>query len=128
MRAHIDDHKKLTQDNPSQHKRIANLEVLVEQKKEELQETVDLRAEGKGDEAIAIVLSDRGKNIMDNIRGVIKDMQIEEEALLEVRQAELSSTQNGVKTLILFGGLIGFFFALFASFFIIQGRNSNEST
>jgi len=111
--------KKLTEDNSSQQERIANLEILVEQKKAELQETVALRAEGRGEEAIAVVLSDRGKDIMDNIRVVIGEMEDEENELLEVREKELVNTQETTRTIILFGGLIGFFFALFAASFIL---------
>ena len=116
----INEVEQLTVDNPAQQERIVLLKDLVKQKENELRETVSLKSEGKSEEAIAIVLSDRGKDIMDNIRFLILDMQEEEERLLEVREKELNSTQIKAKTVLLFGSLIGFFFALFISFFIVQ--------
>lgn len=99
--------KKLTEDNQAQQDRIATLEILVEQKKEELQQTVDLKASGQDDEAIAVVLSDKGKDIMDEIRGLILIMQTEEEDLLLIRQAEATRAGKNTSTIILFGSVIG---------------------
>ena len=125
---HIDNVQQLTKDNQNQQKRVLVLRELVKQKKAELQETVDLQADDKSDEAIAIVLSDKGKDIMDNIRVVIREMRQEEERLHGIRDIELKNTQTFTKTILLFGSLIGFFFALFISFFMIQGKDPNEST
>ena len=41
---------------------------------QELSETVEL-ARGQADAALAIVLTDRGKNAMDRIRPVVEEMQ-----------------------------------------------------
>ena len=118
--------RELTADNPNQQKRIITLEKLVEEKRAELQETVNLRAEGKSEEAINIVLSDKGKNIMDNIRVVIKDMQNEENSLLAVRKEKFNEEEETIKTLLLFGSLIGIFFGLFGSLFVLRSKNPNE--
>ena len=120
--------KNLTNDNPNQQERIITLEQLVDAKKAELAETVDLKAQDRGEEAIVIVLSDKGKDIMDNIRVVIDEMKNEEQNLLVERQAELEVTQDTTKTILLYGSLVGVFFVLFVSFFIVKSSDPNEST
>ena len=124
----VDEVKTLTEDNPNQQERIIVLQELIEAKKEELQETVDLKEQGKGEEAIVIVLSDRGKDIMDDIRDVIREMKREEEGLLASRRAELEKTQDFTRTILLFGTLLGAFFTLFVSFFIVKSSDPDEST
>ena len=46
---------------------IGKLRPLIAAKMAELAQTVDLKRAGKSDEAMALVLSDRGKNVMDGI-------------------------------------------------------------
>ena len=110
--------RELTADNPNQQKRIITLEKLVEEKRAELQETVNLRAEGKSEEAINIVLSDKGKNIMDNIRVVIKDMQNEENSLLAVRKAEVADSEKVTTRAIIFGSTAGLLAAVYIALVI----------
>ena len=52
---------------------LAQLEPKIAAKVGELAETVALKRAGKADEALAIVLADRGKNNMDTIREILRD-------------------------------------------------------
>lgn len=84
----------LTSDNPGQQQRLTNLEPLVEAKLEELQETIDLRRNAGFEAALAVVLTDRGKIVMDQIRTLIGEMTQEEADLLIVRSEEAASTST----------------------------------
>ena len=73
--------KGLTSDNSVQQANIYKLESLVDDKFAELKETISIRKNNPNglEEARKIVLSDKGKNIMDEIRVLIDDMKSEEE-------------------------------------------------
>lgn len=105
--AEIDDIEELTLDNPKQQQKIVGLRLLVADKTEELQETVDLRSQGDFDAAVAIVLSDRGKDIMDNIRDLLGEMSNEENRLLEIRRGEADESQTATELIIILGSLMG---------------------
>jgi CheY-like chemotaxis protein/CHASE3 domain sensor protein len=80
--------RSLVADEPAQAHRLESLTVLASEKMQELTGTVDLRHAGQTDAAMQIVLSDRGKNIMDRIRALSDDMQNEERQLVGERAAE----------------------------------------
>ncbi|MCY7323708.1 MAG: CHASE3 domain-containing protein, partial [Phormidesmis sp. CAN_BIN36] len=81
----VRDVKQLTIDNPSQQRNLEALEPLVSNKLAELKETIDLR-QTKGLEATLVVIrSDRGKQLMDEIRRVIGEMEVKERTLLRQR-------------------------------------------
>jgi CheY-like chemotaxis protein/CHASE3 domain sensor protein len=77
----------LTDDNPAQRKRLDALQVLVTDKMQELVRTIDLRRAGKNDQAMAIILTDRGKNLMDSIREAVEQMATSERQLIAERTA-----------------------------------------
>jgi CHASE3 domain sensor protein len=81
----------LTGDNPAQHKRLEALQVLASDKMTELGETVALRRAGQTEQALAIVLTDRGKNQMDSIRSVVDEMTGSERQLISVRTTQWQS-------------------------------------
>ena len=58
----------LTAGNREQRQRLEQLRGLITAKLDELQRTVTLKRTGKGEEALEIVRSDRGKILMDRIR------------------------------------------------------------
>ena len=65
---HIDNLAHLTADNPVQQKNIADLRLLVSEKMDELSQTIELFRSGKPDDAKALVMSDKGLLIMDQLR------------------------------------------------------------
>src|SRR5476651_1528378 len=76
--------RSLTQDNPNQQRRLDALEPLIADKFAELKQTIDLRRDpAQGFEAARqVVVTDKGKGLMDDIRKVVQDMEAEENALL----------------------------------------------
>ena len=60
--------------DPTQRERFEALESLANDKMTELDQTVGLHRAGQADAALAIVLTDRGKNIMDQIRDAASDL------------------------------------------------------
>ncbi len=94
--------KELTADNPAQQRRLELMAPLVAAKLEELKDTIDLRR-GKGFEAARrVVISDKGKKAMDELRAVIRQMEDQEQELLIRRDEEArASAQNAVTTIIM---------------------------
>src|SRR6201992_1824195 len=113
----IDSVRKLVADSPEQRERIDRIDGLIKQKLTELQQTVELYQSGKSDEALSIVLSDRGKNVMDQLRTQIAAMSAAERTSLNARQEEWKGAASGtaevmivglgtILVLLLFGGVM----------------------
>jgi CheY-like chemotaxis protein/signal transduction histidine kinase/CHASE3 domain sensor protein len=66
--------QRADQSRPTQEK-VELLRTLTAQKLAELQETIDQRRAGNIKAAMAIVTTDRGKNLMDRIRATIEDLE-----------------------------------------------------
>ena len=78
--------RQLTSDNPIQQKNLDDLEPLVNAKFNELAQTVALEKNSDHDGALKIVMSDVGKNTMDQIRAMISSMHATERGLLQQRE------------------------------------------
>ena len=81
-----------TSDNPSQVQAVAELRRLAAEKLEELRQTLQFKRTGQDSEATALVMSDKGINLMGSIRDTIKRMQSEESRLLVERRHALDTT------------------------------------
>ena len=111
--------KELTADNPLQQSSIEALRPLIREKFEELKQTIDLRRGAGFEPARQVVLTDRGKKSMDEIRRIVADMQDRENGLLKVREAAaaaggtaaLGAVLGGVGIAIAFTIAAGIFFA-----------------
>lgn len=108
----IDNLQELTSDNPNQQQRIKQLRLLVADKIEELKQTIDLQTQDQFDEAVSLVLSDKGKDIMDNVRDVLNEMKTEENKLLAIRTQQASESQTLVELILILGSLIGLVLAM----------------
>jgi signal transduction histidine kinase/CheY-like chemotaxis protein len=73
--------------SPKQQQTFARLRKLIEGKLNETSQTIDDRKAGKIDAALALVNSDEGLRLMDEIRAALAAMQAEEARVLSVRQA-----------------------------------------
>jgi PAS domain S-box-containing protein len=78
---------QLIVDNPRQQAHIPVLRSLVQGKLEELSQTISLYRSGKTDEARAVVVSDAGLSMMNDIRKQIEEMGQEENSLQAIRSA-----------------------------------------
>jgi PAS domain S-box-containing protein len=79
--------RELTSDNPRQETRITQLDEMVQQKLDELSDTLALADGGNPDAARALVLSNRGQHTMENIRALGTQIQ-QEETSLAARRTE----------------------------------------
>ena len=87
--------KDLTSDNEWQQERLAQIEPLIAERLKLLDETVALETRGEHAAALELVNSDRGKNVMDKVRSILRVISEEEQRLLWVRQQQLSKESRG---------------------------------
>lgn len=100
---HLAEVRGLTSDNAVQQGRLDELEPLVAAKFEEMQRTIDVRDDEGFEAAQAIVLSDEGKAVMDEIRALLDEVRGDEEALLDQRAAEAAATATTTQAVVLGG-------------------------
>ncbi|MEH2245556.1 response regulator [Nostoc sp.] len=93
----VEELQRLTADNPKQQSRLDILQSLIAQKLAELKETIDLRQNQSFEAAQKVVLTDRGKQLMTEIRKVIQAMKTEENTLLKQRSEQAQAA--GQKTI-----------------------------
>jgi methyl-accepting chemotaxis protein len=111
----------LTSDNPRQQARLPTLRELVRQKTDELAETIALRKEKGPEAALAVVQTDRGKRIMDDIRALLDQFEAEESNLLAQRSAEAVKTAQATFNSITYGTLGSFVLLILIG--IVMARN-----
>jgi methyl-accepting chemotaxis protein len=111
---------KLVSDNPAQVARAEALAPLIELKLSELQETIDLRRTNSFEAAQKVVLTGQGKNTMDDLRKIMKDMKTEEEELLKKRAAEDAAQVSQTHFTIIGGTFAALALAALAGFIITR--------
>jgi PAS domain S-box-containing protein len=84
---HIDTLSELTSDNLRQQGRIQELRRLSDAKIDELTQSVTYQQAGRAEDAKALVLSDKGRVLMDRIRDLLGEMAGEENQLVSARSA-----------------------------------------
>jgi methyl-accepting chemotaxis protein len=114
----VHDLRQLTADNPNEQKRIATLQQLATGKLAELAETIALRRDSGERAAVQVVLTDRGKNLMDGIRQATAEMDEEETELLKQRDQRAKETAHFAMTVMTFGGLLVLAFVAVAGLFV----------
>lgn len=114
--------RSLTRDNPNQQRRLDALEPRVADKFAELKETIDLRKDPvKGFEAARqVVLTDKGKSLMDAIRKVVGEMEGEENSLLKQRSDDAQLSVIQTHAAIMWGTFSAFIFLSLAGFWITR--------
>jgi methyl-accepting chemotaxis protein len=112
--------RELTADNPDQQQRLTAIEPLVAGKFAELQETIDLRSTKGFAAAEQVVITDRGKNVMDSIRKLVGDMDVEEASLLARRSVEEKDRVRRTNLTIVLGSLGSFVLLSLAGVFLTR--------
>jgi signal transduction histidine kinase len=95
----------LTRDSPEQQRRLAQLRPLASAKIEELRQTIALRSETGFDAAREVVRTNRGKGLMDAIRGVVASFDAEEARLLDARKGSRDKAAREVTLTLLLSSL-----------------------
>jgi PAS domain S-box-containing protein len=106
IRKDIDKVASLTGDNPGQQRDIQRLGKLAGDKLDELRETIDLNKQGKHEQALQIVRSDRGEKIMDDIRKLVDGMAARERPLLEKEKIAASEAASQTVQTVTLGVLL----------------------
>ncbi|AEV83057.1 Methyl-accepting chemotaxis aspartate transducer [Actinoplanes sp. SE50] len=117
--------RSLTADNPKQQKRLDDLAPLVDAKLAELQETIGLRRDKGFEAARTVVLTDKGKAVMDQIRAVAEAMSTEESSLLGVRAAAAASAKRTTQVTIV-AGLVALLAGMAAAATLITRQTSRR--
>jgi signal transduction histidine kinase/FixJ family two-component response regulator len=97
----------LTTDDPSQQERLHNLAPLLQRKLEELAQTVALRRDVGFDAALAVVQTNLGLGLMDQIVALLREVRDTEERLLETRRRDLDETEANTRWLAIGGAAVG---------------------
>lgn len=116
--------KTLTADNPRQQRRVEELKILAGVKLGELNETIQIRRDKGFDAALQIILTDRGKKSMDDIRKLIGQMEDEEKTLLNERQAAMMDSFETTRNTIIAGAVAAALIVVFIAivFNLMNGR------
>jgi PAS domain S-box-containing protein len=126
----IDSHfENLTQqigDNPQEQSRAADLRGLVHQKLAELAQTISLYQSGDLTGAKALVMSDKGFNIMESIRSLARQMEEEEASVGEVRRATYQKSVRLTISCIYAASAIAALGIVLLAFYIIHEMHQRE--
>ncbi len=95
--------RTLVADNAMQTGHVAAMEGLVRDKLAEIDSTLQLARAGQQAQAVAEVKSDRGKVIMDDLRGLVEQMRGAENALLTQRTDAMRRTEGWALLMVLAG-------------------------
>jgi len=117
---HREELSRLVADDPDELAHLDALGPLITQKLSVLQQTIDIRRAKDFASAQAIVMTDRGKNAMDAIRGVLQEMRTQEEDLLKVRAAARELDARDTSWTILIGTLLAALVAVIAGAIITR--------
>jgi methyl-accepting chemotaxis protein len=112
--------RQLTADNPNQQSRLDRAEPLIAAKLAELKQTIDLRRKGNIEEVTKLIRSGEGKKQMDDLRGVLGDMEHEERELLKSRTDEAEGSAGNAKSTIVFGTIFCLLFVAATAFVITR--------
>jgi signal transduction histidine kinase len=114
----------LIRDDPTERGSLAQLRRLVSDKLAELRSTIEQRKAGRADAALAIVESDQGLKLMQDIQRLIAAMQAEEDRLLAERQSAAARSgvalQAGVAAAFLTICVLGFLVARYTRRSLIE--------
>lgn len=112
----------LTADNPNQQRQLRILRPLVASRLTVIQQTIELRKNKGFEAALQLILTDKGKRLMDEIRDVIHDMEDEEQRLLQQR-SETAAVSAQVTTYTVSSTSLLFFSLVALATFFINSEN-----
>ena len=110
----------LVQDNPEQVRRIQVIETLAMEKMNELGETITLARANREEELMQLVVSGKGKAIMDEIRQKVEEAKRIENQLLAARQGEVEQIQNNTNRLFIIGTVGAALFGIAMLFYLTR--------
>jgi methyl-accepting chemotaxis protein len=109
---------KLTADNPRQQQRLQSLAQTIHQRFAGMQEVIDIRRNKGFDAALRLVLTDKGREDMETLRRILKEVTDEEYALLSARSYEEQQLARRTESIIIIGTLGAFLLMVVAGFYL----------
>ena len=100
--------KQLARANAPHERRLAAIEALVQDKEAELNQTIELRRSQGLPPALAVVKTDKGRILMDQIRGQVAEAQADLENVLQSQLAAKSANAGKTGQALLAGGVLAF--------------------
>jgi len=82
------------------------LSALTDDKVKELAETIALEKAGQSNAALKIVITDRGKAYMDQLRAILSDLIMDSDRLVDLRLDEMRSTTTALNWVTITAGLL----------------------
>ncbi len=122
----IDKLAQLTVDNPRPQANVATLRQLAQAKSKELAQTIALYRSGKFGEAKALVRSDAGLVIMNDIRKLIDDMEREETSLGVTRSAAYRKSVRVTAACIYLASLVAALGVIFLTLHMLREMDLRE--
>lgn len=104
----VDELRQLTANNAQHQRCLERLDPLIAAKLAELKNTIEIRTAKGAEAALEIVLTDKGKTVMDEIRALVAEMDTEENRLRDVSSEESKNSAQATKSTILYGTLAAF--------------------
>jgi signal transduction histidine kinase len=104
----LGDLRRLVADNPRQQQACSTLEPLANQRFAVLAESVRIQLEKAADPEAQLKLTERGQEIMEQIRALIAQMEATETGLLRGRQADAEANLRDTKRFALVGSAVSF--------------------
>ncbi len=114
--------KELMQHSPKEQEKLGVIETLINKKFDELEETIQLRKnEAKGFEAAQnVILTDKGKIIMDQIRQSMKELEHQELTLLQQQTTKADESAKKEIITIILGTIITLISLFLIAFFLTR--------
>lgn len=106
----INSASSLTKDNPQQQASLLQLEKLSSQEFEELEKSIKFRKDVGMKKAVGFIRANLGKQIMDEIRALVDQMQVREQQLLEARTRAAAKDAIGCLWIVAIGVLLSLLF------------------
>jgi PAS domain S-box-containing protein len=123
---HIQRLAQMAIDDPHQQARISLLRALAQKKLSELAQTISLYRSGKADEANALVMSDLGRTVMNQIRDIVDETQQEQISLSSAQtDAYRRSTQATITSLYL-ASLLGALGLILLAYYVLREMQLRE--
>jgi PAS domain S-box-containing protein len=110
--------RALTEDNPTQQRRVDQLDLLVSKRLALVKEWGNLQRAKGFDAAMDVIMRDEGKKISDDLTRVVQEIEKEEKDLLRKRSGIAESGARNVTFVISFGYLLIFVLFVVAAYMI----------
>lgn len=115
---HSHDLKQLVSDNQTQLDRTQKIVEIAQQKFAELEQTIAIKKAGKYQEVVNLILSNKGKQIMDEIRNQLAQMSTEQQKLLDQRKQASDQLQQLSSVITWSGWLVCLGVGIYISYYV----------